>query len=683
MRTSFLPASLALYLSACGGSTPAPVAAPPALPPAPPPSVTSAAPAEPAPPVNDRIDPNRPVLKLPPGAKSVARGEDAPAWRYIVVDQFGYRPEMKKVAVLVDPEDGFNGNDAYTPGDTFEIRRWSDAKVVFSGKPAVWGDGKVQKNAGDRGWWFDFSSVTEPGSYFVFDATNGVRSHRFEIGKDVYKDVLKAALRMFYYNRANFEKKKPFACVGNKCWEQGVDYVGPGQDKEARSVFDRTNPKTARDLSGGWWDAGDVNKYVTFARTPVHNLLSAYTEKPKAFGDDNNIPESGNGIPDIIDELKVEFDWLVKMQPKDLKGGVIVKMGNAEHGGPLPGEDKQARFYYPEPCSAGTIAAAGMFAHGSLVFRGFPKFKAFAADLQKRAVLAFDYYQKHDKSIQCDDGTIKAGDADMSLDDQDAESVVAAVYLLAATGDQKYDETIQKHIEKTRPFKDDRWSVYDAHQGEAALYYTTLAKAEPKLKDKIVGQKKQQAASVDLYGFKPDLDLYLAYMRDDTYTWGSNQARANFGNTNYEMVQYGLTADADKKSYVERAEGILHSFHGVNPMQIVYLTNMYAYGGDDCANEIFHSWFRDGDPKFDNAKTSELGPAPGYVTGGANHAYCPAKDHKCHTSLLTRQPSQKAYLDFNTGWAPDKEYDVSWEITEPAIYYQAAYVKILSKFVEQ
>ena len=68
-------------------------------------------------------------------------------------------------------------------------------------------------------------------------------------------------------------------------------------------------------------------------------------------------------------------------------------------------------------------------------------------------------------------------------------------------------------------------------------------------------------------------------------------------------------------------------------MQLVYLTNMYAYGGEDCANEIFHSWFRDGDPKYDNAKTSELGPAPGYVPGGANHAYCPAKDHKCHTSL--------------------------------------------------
>lgn len=106
--------------------------------------------------MNDRIDPTRAVLKLPAGAKGMARGEDVPAWRYIAVDQFGYRPEMKKVAVLVDPEDGFNGNDQFTPGNTYEVRRWSDAKVVFSGKPTPWNEGKVQKNAGDCGWWFDF-----------------------------------------------------------------------------------------------------------------------------------------------------------------------------------------------------------------------------------------------------------------------------------------------------------------------------------------------------------------------------------------------------------------------------------------------------------------------------------------------------------------------------------------------
>src|SRR5678815_1935566 len=107
--------------------------------------------------------------------------------------------------------------------------------------------------------------------------------------------------------------------------------MGPGQDSEARSVKDRNNAKTARDLSGGWWDAGDTNKYVTFAQPVIHQLLTAYSERPKTFSDDFGIPESGNGLPDILDELKVELDWLRRMQPSDLNGGVLLKVGNVEH----------------------------------------------------------------------------------------------------------------------------------------------------------------------------------------------------------------------------------------------------------------------------------------------------------------------------------------------------------------
>jgi hypothetical protein len=73
------------------------------------------------------------------------------------------------------------------------------------------------------------------------------------------------------------------------------------------------------------------------------------------------------------------------------------------------------------------------------------------------------------------------------------------------------------------------------------------------------------------------------------------------------------------------------------------------------------------------------------VTGGPNKQYCKGQDpaeHHCANSELRRQPAQKAYLDFNTSWAPEKEHDRSWEITEPAIYYQASYVRLLSKFVD-
>jgi hypothetical protein len=184
---------------------------------------------------------------------------------------------------------------------------------------------------------------------------------------------------------------------------------------------------------------------------------------------------------------------------------------------------------------------------------------------------------------------------------------------------------------------------------------------------------------------KPEADLYRAFQRDSSFHWGHNLVSANVGSTNYDLIQYGLVKGAEATTFVERAANIVHSFHGVNALGIVYLTNMYAYGAERSANQIFHTWFRDGDPDYDDAQKSRLGPPPGYVPGGPNPQYCNGQDathNKCATSRLRKQPAQKAYLDFNTGWQPDTEHDRSWEITEPGIYYQSAYVKLLSKFVD-
>ena len=120
-------------------------------------------------------------------------------------------------------------------------------------------------------------------------------------------------------------------------------------------------------------------------------------------------------------------------------------------------------------------------------------------------------------------------------------------------------------------------------------------------------------------------------------------------------------------------------------MQLTYLTNMYAVGGDACADEMYHAWFRDGDPRWDNARTSEFGPAPGYVTAGPNKSYCQSEpaDNACSESPVKEQPPAKAYVDSNEGLSPDSRYDKMWQLTEPAIYYQAAYLRLVSKFVGQ
>jgi hypothetical protein len=625
----------------------------------------------------------------PPGPPPVpppnGRGLAVPFGRYLVVDQFGYRRKMTKVAVLADPVRGWNQRDAYVPSATLEIRRWSDGSTEWTGRPLPWNGGAIDEASGDRGAWLNFTPFDKPGLYYVYDPKADLRSNPFTIDDDVYRPVLKAATKMYYFNRANAEKKPPSSCVGARCWSLDAAYVGKGQDREARSVRDRDNPKTARDLSGGWWDAGDTNKYVTFANEAVQQLLTAYDEHPAAFTDDFGIPESGNGVPDLLDELLVEIGWLEKMQPADLKGGVLIKVGELDFSSAIPDRDRAARYYYPEPCSSATIVASGMFAHAALVLQKFPSLSARAAELRERARSAWTHFSTNPKSESCDDMTIKAGDADRPVAQQIQDSVTAAVYLFALTGDAAFSDYVTRNFRATRPFQDDRWSIYFPPQGDALLYYAALPGADAATKQAIVERKTSELRDVDLYGFHPAQSLYRAWMSPDMYHWGSNNQRAALGNASYDAVVHALVSGPARANYEERAAGMLHSFHGVNAMQFVYLTNMYAFGGDACADELFHTWFRHADPTWGDARSSRLGPAPGYVTGGPNKQYCAGQDptqNACAKSPLRAQPAEKAYVDSNTGYEPQNPYDKSWELTEPGIYYQASYVRLVSKFVE-
>jgi endoglucanase len=590
---------------------------------------------------------------------------------HLLVDQFGYLPDESKVSVIRDPVAGYDKDDRFSPGKTYQVRRVGDGSVVFSGAPQAWRHGATEASSGDRGWWFDFSPVKESGRYFVFDVEKNVRSPVFEIGPDVYKPILKAALRMFYYQRSGLPKLQPQA---EACWTDAAAYLGPNQDAEAHDVTDRDNREKVRDLSGGWFDAGDTNKYVTFAVQPVHQLLTAYEANKAAFTDDFNIPESGNGIPDVIDEVKWETDWLKKMQYPD--GSVALKVGEVVYANASPpSSDHSPRFYVPS-CTSATIASAGMLAHAAVVFREFPALASEAGALERRAGMAWRNYQSTPaKQSKCDTGVVHAGNADLSVADQDALAVEAAVYLYALTADQSYGDYVKAHFKETKPYHDVGWTRYQPDQGEALLYYTRLKDAAPSLKSSILADKMADAsAGNQIYGFNPDDDLYRAYLPDAQYHWGSNNPHANYGNTNLDVIAYGPAGKAGSSR--TRALEILHYFHGVNPLAMVNLSNMYNYGASRSVNEIFHVWFAH-DSKWSDAKASQCGPAPGFVPGGPN-ANAAQNGVPASLSPPSGQPPQKSYKDWNIG-PPDS----SWAITEPAIYYQSAYIRLLSAFAAQ
>jgi endoglucanase len=598
--------------------------------------------------------------------------------KHIKIDQFGYLPDSKKIAVIIDPQAGYNAAESFSPGigvNQYQLRNWTTDAVVFTGTLTAWNGGATQAQSGDKGWWFDFSSVTTPGSYYVYDLTNNTASYRFEINSQVYNDVLKQAVRMYFYQRVNFAKQPPYT---DAKWSDAAAFSGANQDYAARSRYDKTNAATAKDLHGGWFDAGDCNKYTTFTLTPVCNLLETYRMHPNYFTDDYNIPESGNGIPDLLDEVKYELDWLTRMQDGTGTNGLLLKLGADNYNSTSPpSTDHNPRYYVPE-CTSATLTGAANFALASIVYKslGNAAMTVYGDDLLNRAINAWNRavvttgnFTSFETS--CDDQNIVSGDADADAASQKELVIIAASYLYEATGNTAYRDVFDAQYTNARPLSFGWWGPYYQALQRALLRYTQLPGGTTAVKNNILNSKAAQNGIMSINDYNNHTDLYRAFMPDAQYTWGSNETKASAGLDNYDFATFGINT-AQAALYKETAESYLHWFHGVNPMGKVMLTNMYAFGADSSVNEFYHSWFGDGTP-WDNVFKSLYGPPPGYLPGGPN------KDFSVPSiNPPGGQPPQKSFREWNTGWNGSFNEN-SWEITECGIYTQSAYISLLAR----
>lgn len=589
---------------------------------------------------------------------------------FIHVDQFGYPTDAEKIAVISDPITGDNSGDAFIPSGTLELRNLTNDAVVYTGNTEQWNNGSEHIQSGDRGWHYDFSTVTTPGTYYIYDVAQDVSSASFKINDNPYQGVLNAATKMYYYNRCNATKDGGYV---NSGFEDGMNFLHPLQDDECRYVYDPSDASLEKDLSGGWFDAGDYNKYVTFTHATMHDLLAAYERTPDAFSDETNIPESDNGTTDLIDEIKWELDWLMKMTNAD--GTVHNKMGsishNENHLSP-PSVNTDQRYYGPV-CTSSSIAIASVFARAAIVYGDITGYAAFAQDLEDRAVECWDYFitefDNDDLEYDCDDGTIKAGDADWDYVAQRDAAVVAGVYLYELTDDSNYNDFVNDHYADTEPIDGDYWGPYKMPINEALLRYTANSNATVSVKNTIINSATAALNNNwEGYYLPSDTDLYISYMPDYMYDWGSNSNKAALANMCLLFVEYDLVPSLND-ALEEKAASHLHYLHGVNPLGLVMLTSMYTYGGDRCVDEVFHAWFADG-TDYDNILDDDYGPAPGFLTGGPNRNYSGT------VTPPAGQPVMKSYHQWNVGFP-----ESSWEVTEPAIYYNAAYVRLASYFV--
>ena len=102
-----------------------------------------------------------------------------------------------------------------------------------------WKSGATDESPGDKAWHFDFSPVTEIGRYYILDVENNVRSFEFEISPIVYNEVLKQAMRMFFYQRAGCAKEARYA--GARLGRRGKPYW-PAAGQELPAVQRQEQP---------------------------------------------------------------------------------------------------------------------------------------------------------------------------------------------------------------------------------------------------------------------------------------------------------------------------------------------------------------------------------------------------------------------------------------------------------
>jgi len=591
----------------------------------------------------------------------------------IMVDQFGYLPNGKKIAVFANPIQGQNNyRSPYNPGSFFRVKRASDNVRVYSNviQTTPWSS-STHTLSGDRVWWGDFSLLTSAGDYYIEDA-NGKRGYTFHIGEDSFTEVLRHAGRMFFYQRCGTNIDAAHGGV----WSHTACHVGANQDRAALFLTNNNiKAGTAKNVSGGWHDAGDFRKYIWMVQNVMWEMMMAAEMNRDKIPDNWNIPESGNGVPDILDEVAYELKWMLRMQGPG--GGVHARvLGKTESmGNNPPGFPNYTnRRYYTEQTSWATGIFAAVMAQAARVFSQYPAYSSWVPIYLSAATNAWKYLESKPSLYPADgnDGACSTWDAGCQADAKADKRIRiwAAAELFRTTGNAKYHQYFTNNYNDVANTDDNghhplsgSWPHFDnslaLQLNQAFITYLLTSGAKANI---VTAIRNSLANTGDWVLSNTNSSPYLCWMPDGHWVWGSSQLMARFGNLGQYCLWFGETRQRDEQ--MRRAvEGYAHYFHGVNPLNWIYLTKMSSANGERSVNEIYHGWFYDG-------TAWDTNPAPGFVPGGPNPTYSPSSGT---VAPPQNQPAMKSYKDWNTGWPED-----SWEVTEPGIYYQSAYVLLLS-----
>ena len=494
----------------------------------------------------------------------------------IMTDQVGYQPDETKTAVFRDVTNETN----------FSVVNADSGQVVYTGELSA---PTFYSSADENNWTGDFSAVTEAGTYYI--TCGGLdQSYSFTIGNNVYDSLLDDSVKMLYLQRCGTEVKD--STFGHVACHNTL------------ATLYHTNEKI--DVSGGWHDAGDYGRYVVPGAKSVADLLIAYDANPKLFSDSIGIPESGNGVPDVLDEVRYELEWMLKMQDSQT-GGVHHKVSCENFPGYVMPETETDELIVT-PVS--TTATADFCASMAMAYEYYQKFdKDFAEKCLNAAKNAWAFLQKNPNFIFSNPSDITTGDYGDTSDID--ERYWAAAQMWRATG----EDTYRTALESMRVQNGMDWMEVGDYGNIAILtmdgvdtnsdLYTRAKTSILKEADKMKGLSQSNPYGVSV----------------SKYNWGSNMGVATSGMI--LNLAYQMTEDS---TYLDTSRSNLHYLLGNNAMGECFVTGYGTVSPE-------HPHHRPSMAKNQAMKGMLVGGVNSGLEDSAAKAYC------------ANSPSAKCYVD--------------------------------------
>ncbi|WP_455567297.1 glycoside hydrolase family 9 protein [Streptomyces diastatochromogenes] len=556
------------------------------------------------------------------------------------VNQVAYLPAGPKNATLV--------TDATAPLP-WQLRN-ADGRTVAHGWTVPRG---TDVSSGQNVHSIDFGAFRGRGTDFTLVA-DGDTSRPFGIGTSAYEQLRLDSLKYYYTQRSGIEIR---------------DDLRPGYGRPAGHLNTAPNQGDANvpcqpglcdytlDVTGGWYDAGDHGKYVVNGGISTWELLSTYerslsarTGRPGRLGDGSlDLPESGNNVPDVLDEARWELEFLLRMQVPDgqpLAGMAHDKVHDAQWTGLplLPGDDPQKRELHA-PTTQATLNLAATAAQAARLYR--PYDRAFAARALTAARKAWQAALAHPEVYpDPNDGTGGGAYADDNASD---EFYWAAAELYLTTGEREFANFVLSSPVHTADIFGPLGFDWGRTAAAGRLDLATVPNRLPG-RDHV---RRSVIKAADTYLATAASQPYgMPYAPDgNLYDWGSNAQVLN--NAHVIATAYDLTGAA---KYRDGALESMDYILGRNALNISYVT---GYGEVNSHRQHSRWYARELDPKLPD-------PPPGTLAGGANSSiqdpYAQSKLKGC--------TGQFCYIDDIQSWSTN-ETAVNWNA---ALAWMASFV---------